>query len=109
MAIILVAHPRKRGRGDDADFENDDVAGSGDITNKVDIVMRYNRATEGADHDSELSITKNRLGGTLRKGADKILLNYSAKTKRVTGMRELNKRYGWEKQPVRVDDIDVPF
>ena len=109
VAIILVAHPRKRGRGDDADFENDDVAGSGDITNKVDIVMRYNRATEGADHDSELSITKNRLGGTLRKGADKILLNYSAKTKRVTGMRELNKRYGWEKQPVRVDDIDVPF
>lgn len=109
VAIILVAHPRKQGKGDDSAFDNDDVAGSGDITNKVDIVMSYDRAAEGADHDCELVISKNRLAGTLKMGTDKILLNYSAKTKRVTGMRELNKRYGWEKQPVRVDDIDVPF
>ena len=109
VAIILVAHLRKQGKGEDTAFDNDDVAGSGDITNKVDIVMSYGRAAEGADHDCELVISKNRLAGTLKMGKDKILLNYSAKTKRVTGMRELNKRYGWERQPVRVDDIDVPF
>jgi twinkle protein len=108
VAIILVAHPRKRGK-DDTEFDNDDVSGSSDITNKVDIVMNYGRAKEGSTHDCELEISKNRLAGTLKMGANKILLNYSAKTKRVTGMREMNKRYGWEKQPVRVDDIDVPF
>lgn len=112
VAIILVAHLRKSGSGmteDDDEMENDDVAGSGDITNKVDIVMNYGRAKEGAGYDSVLSITKNRLTGTLRKGKEKIQLNYSAKTKRVTGMRELNRRYGWEKQPMPVDNIDVPF
>ena len=108
VAIILVAHPRKQGK-EDTDFDNDDVAGSGDITNKVDIVMNYSRAKDGADHDSELAISKNRLAGTLRMGANKILLNYSAKTKRVTGMRELNKRYGWEKGTAQPVEIDVPF
>ena len=45
-----------------------------------------------------------------KTGADKILLNYSAKTKRVTGMRELNRHYGWEKMGTDVtDQIDVPF
>jgi twinkle protein len=110
VAIILVAHPRKQGKGEDTGFDNDDVAGSGDITNKVDIVMSYGRAGEGADHDCELIIAKNRLAGTLKMGKDKILLNYSAKTKRVTGMRELNKHYGWEKQGIDVtEEIDVPF
>lgn len=110
VAIILVAHPRKQGKDDSAEFDNDDVAGSGDITNKVDIVMNYMRARDGADHESELSISKNRLAGTLRMGANKIPLHYSAKTKRVTGMRELEKHYGWEKKEMTlVDDIEVPF
>ena len=109
VAVILVAHPRKQGK-EDTEFDNDDVAGSGDITNKVDIVMSYDRAKEGADHDSELVISKNRLAGTLRMGANKIPLNYSAKTKRVTGMRSLHKRYGWEnKDRYEVVEIDVPF
>ena len=110
VAIILVAHPRKRGKDETGTFDNDDVSGSSDITNKVDIVMNYGRSKEGAEHDCELEISKNRLAGTLRTGADKILLNYSAKTKRVTGMRELNRHYGWEKMGTDVtDEIEVPF
>ena len=109
VAIILVAHPRKRGKDDDGAFDNDDVSGSSDITNKVDIVMNYGRAKEGTDHNSELEISKNRLAGTLKIGADKILLNYSAVTKRVTGIRELNRRYGWEKGTDVTGEIDVPF
>lgn len=109
VAIILVAHPRKRGK-DETEFDNDDVSGSSDITNKVDIVLNYSRAKEGSDHDCELEVSKNRLAGTLRMGANKILFNYSAKTKRVTGRRELNKRYGWEKKgTVLTEEIDVPF
>ena len=108
VAIILVAHPRKHGK-EDTSFDNDDVSGSADITNKVDIVMNYGRAKEGADHDSELEISKNRLAGTLRMGKNRIPLNYSAKTKRVTGIRELNRHYGWEKGTEIEVEIDVPF
>ena len=109
VAIILVAHPRKRGKDETTEFDNDDVSGSSDITNKVDIVLNYARAKDGTAHDCELEVSKNRLAGTLRMGANKILLNYSAKTKRVSGMRELGKRYGWEKVPIPVENIDVPF
>jgi twinkle protein len=109
VAVILIAHPRKSGKEERGSFDNDDVSGSSDITNKVDIVMNYGRAKEGAEHDCELEISKNRLAGTLKIGSNKILLNYSAKTKRVSGMRELDKRYGWDREPIQVDDIDVPF
>ena len=109
VAIILVAHPRKSGK-DETGFDNDNVSGSGDITNKVDIVMCYSRAKKDSGYDGELVVSKNRLAGKLRMGADSIKLNYSAKTKRVFEVRTLDKRYGWEKigtaQPV---EIDVPF
>ena len=108
VAIILVAHPRKSGK-DEVGFDNDNVAGSGDITNKVDIVMCYSRAKQGADHDGELVISKNRLAGTLKMGADSIKLNYSPKTKRVFEVRTLDKHYGWERGYTEVDEIDVPF
>jgi len=109
VAIILVAHPRKRGK-DETEFDNDDVSGSSDITNKVDIVMNYARAKEGADYDCELEISKNRLAGTLRMGTGKIILNYSPKTKRVFSVRSLTKHYGWEKSGTDVTaEIDVPF
>lgn len=108
--VVLVAHLRKTGKDEKGSaFDNDSVSGSSDITNRVDIVMNYGRAGEDADCDSILQIGKNRLAGTLRLGKDGIQLKYSAKTKRVFGMRSLDKRYGWDKEPIRVDDIDVPF
>ena len=39
VSVVLVAHPRKTKEG----FTNDDVAGSGDITNRVDTVLAYSR------------------------------------------------------------------
>ena len=48
VAIILVAHPRK---SNGQDFSNDDVSGSSDITNKVDVVMSYKKV-ETDDDDS---------------------------------------------------------
>ena len=108
VAIILVAHPRKSGK-DETGFDNDNVSGSGDITNKVDIVLNYSRAKKDSEYDGELVVAKNRLAGTLKMGSDSIKLNYSAKTKRVFEVRTLDKRYGWERQPTVVEDIDVPF
>lgn len=110
VAIILVAHPRKAGKDDkDSDFDNDIVSGSSNITDRVDIVLNYSRAKEGSDYDSLLQIGKSRLVGTLKLGKDGIPLNYSPKTKRVFGLRSLTKHYGWEKEPVKVEEIDVPF
>ena len=110
VAIILVAHPRKAGKDDKgADFDNDIVSGSSNITDRVDIVMNYSRAKEEDPFDSLLQIGKSRLVGVLKLGKDGIPLNYSPKTKRVFGARSLDKRYGWEKEPILVEDIDVPF
>ena len=110
VAIILIAHPRKAGKDEPNAFDNDRVSGSSDITNRVDIILSYGRSKENEDGDSRLQISKNRLAGTLKLGNDSILLNYSQKTKRVFGVRTLDKHYGWEKvQPVQVDMIDVPF
>lgn len=110
VAIILIAHPRKAGKDEPNAFDNDRVSGSSDITNRVDIILSYGRSKENEDGDSRLQVSKNRLAGTLKLGNDSILLNYSQKTKRVFGVRTLDKHYGWEKvQPVQVDMIDVPF
>lgn len=110
VAIILVAHPRKAGKDEKgSDFDNDVVSGSSNITDRVDIVMNYSRAKEGESYDSLLQIGKSRLVGTLKLGKDGIPLMYSRKTKRVFGTRSLTKHYGWEKDPMVVDDIDVPF
>lgn len=111
VAIVLIAHQRKAGKdqvqGDS--FDNDTVSGSSDVTNKVDIVLNYSRAKDEDQHDSNLQVGKNRLVGTLRRGDNSIKMVYSPRTKRVYALRSLDKRYGWEKVPVRVDEIDVPF
>lgn len=110
VAIILVAHPRKTGKDErDSSFDNDMVSGSSNITDRVDIVLNYSRAKEEDDYDGLLEIGKSRLVGTLKLGKDGIQLNYSHKTKRVFGTRSLEKHYGWEKEPIPVEDIDVPF
>ena len=111
VAIILVAHPRKSGKEDtDTDsFDNDVVSGSSNITDRVDIVLNYSRAREGESYDSKLQIGKSRLVGILKLGKDAIHLNYSVRSKRVYGTRSLDKHYGWEREPVQVEDIDVPF
>lgn len=98
VVIILVAHPRKNGNG----VQNDDVAGSGDITNRVDVVMSYSRNPNKRleeDCDSYLSVSKNRLFGKLSKTP--IELFYSQKSKRITstaGFSSGPKRYGWESE-----------
>lgn len=108
--VVLIAHLRKTGKDEKGSaFDNDSVSGSSDITNRVDIVMNYSKAPEGSEGDSVLQIGKNRLAGVLKLGKDGIQLKYSAKTKRVFGVRSLDKRYGWEKEPILVTDIDVPF
>jgi twinkle protein len=109
IAVILVAHPRKQGKDTDKDFDNDDVAGSADITNKVDIVLNYYRPKKEEQYQRLLSLEKNRLTGILLKGDHAVKMYYNEKSRGITSERSLPRRYGWQKQPIQVEDIDVPF
>ena len=106
VVIVLVAHPRKS----NGDFTNDDVAGSGDITNKVDVVMSYQRCEDSEElYDGKLAITKNRLLGRYASGENAIGLVYSEKTKRITGLSKDIKKYGWELDEEIKEAISLPF
>ena len=84
--ILLVAHPRKvGGRG----IANDDVAGTGDITNLASVVLGYTRpALEEGENPFEnakrrkLTVLKNRLTGDIDE--DGIELYYDAASKRIS-------------------------
>lgn len=104
VAVVLVAHPRK---SKDANFDNDDVSGSGDITNKVDIILNY-KQTQADDHDSLLEITKDRLFGKRATGDNAIKLCYSESTKRIIATSGITRKYGWEKLKQQNDDT-LPF
>ena len=105
VAIILVAHPKKS----NADFDNDTVSGSSDITNAVSFVFNYERAKEGEDYDSKLMITKNRLNGKLLTGDNAIKLHYSEKSKRILANVYEQKQYSCFAKPIEDIDDDVGF
>ena len=109
VVVILVAHPRKQGKDTDKDFDNDDVAGSSDITNKVDIVLNYGRPKKEEAYQRVLSLDKNRINGHLLRGEKAVHMKYNDKSRQITAERSLVRRYGWERKPIQVDDIDVPF
>ena len=102
IVIILVAHPRKTREN----IDNDDVSGSSDITNRVDVVLSYSRNTDKHNPDdldtadSKLSILKNRLTGRLTRKGQEIELFFSQKSKRISSLASNQKVYSWQKVPV---------
>lgn len=110
IAIILVAHPRKNQFGKD---DTDEIAGSGDITNKVDIVVTYKRGKDLPDTERLLSVSKNRLTGRLAVDKQEIHLFYDPVSKRISDTEEdFNKQYNWISSPdgfISVDDEPTPF
>ena len=78
VIIMLVAHPRK---GDSED--NDAISGSGDITNRANIVIRYQKKSKKAEDDnlSLVKITKNRTTGRLNW--DGIEVEYDPQSMRI--------------------------
>lgn len=105
VAIILVAHPKKS----NADFDNDTVSGSSDITNAVSFVFNYERAKDGEDCDSRLMITKNRLNGKLLTGDNAIKLHYSEKSKRILANVYEQKQYSCFAKSIEDIDDDIGF
>lgn len=116
VAVILVAHPRKSNGKTNVD--NDDVSGTGDITNKADVVMFYSRIKEEKESDEnirELKITKNRLTGRLTNERRRIYLRYDAESKRIVDdLQSFDYSTGWnDGEDVNrfspVDDEECPF
>lgn len=101
MVVLLVAHPRKSS----GELGNDDVSGSADITNRVDIVLSYERADKQDNRKSLLSVTKNRLTGKLKTGDNRIELFFSDKTKRISDIKSTYRHYGWENEPDKYGDL----
>lgn len=111
VAVILVVHPRKNRYGQD---DTDEVAGSADITNKVDVVMTYKRDLED-ETARVLTISKNRLTGKLAVGNGAIHMFYDESSKRISdNIQGFDQPYGWEEGGIgflSVDEVqmEIPF
>lgn len=102
VAIVLVAHTKKT---PDA-FDNDSVSGSGDITNKADIVLGYSRDKEDDNDDitSTLKVMKNRMYGKLAT----IPLHFNSASKRVYG-KGSKRDYSWVNIGKYEEVEELPF
>lgn len=99
--IILVAHRRKSNGFDNSD-SNDEISGSGDITNLAGVVLSYDRLSKrdlddcrGTDKDRKLIIAKERLFGNV--DFEGIILHYEILSKRIYGDGDDDTEdYGWD-------------
>ena len=99
--VHLVAHPRKNGQS--KSLGNDDVSGSGDITNRVANVITLSKAQD-IGFGLKLEVTKNRWEGH----CGSVALNYCPVSRRVY-VPEVGdqKRYGWEDQEVTFEQMET--
>lgn len=114
VLILLVAHRRKNAVSPDA---NDEISGSGDITNLAGITLSYDRGDKEEinkgfmeEEQRKLIIAKNRLFGKVDlKG---MILSYDERSKRIYGPRDdVNVQFGWDKSDgfEYVGDLEIPF
>lgn len=92
--IFLIAHPKKKD-GFKSGFDNDDISGTGNITNLADVVLRYARA-KGKDIPADspirnITIHKNRLTGRISTTGRRLYFEPSSKR-----ISEVDKDFGWE-------------
>lgn len=114
VLILLVVHRRKNAYTQDA---NDEISGSGDITNLAGITLSYDRGNRDEiekgyidETQRKLIIAKNRLFGKVN--FDGIVLNYDEKSKRIYGPRDdVNYQFGWDRTDgfMPMEDMEIPF
>ena len=115
VLILLVAHQRKNNFSSDI---NDEVSGSGDITNLAGLTLGYNRGSkEDIDkglmnqNQRKLIVAKNRLFGKIN--LDGIILDYDERSKRIYGLEDdIDYQFGWDKSDGFYEveeDRDIPF
>ena len=114
VLVLLVAHRRKNTFSADA---NDEISGSGDITNLAGITLSYDRGDKDdikngriTEEKRKLIVAKNRLFGKVN--LEGIILSYDEKSKRVYGRKDdVNVQFGWDKSESfeYVGDMEIPF
>lgn len=107
VLVLLVAHKRKNNFSTN---ENDEISGSGDITNLATITMSYGKDKDTAAADRILRIMKNRLFGKVNTTG--YGLYFDEKSKRIySDMQEKDKQYGWDKSDgfVEAENLEIPF
>lgn len=94
VLILLVAHKRKNNFSKN---ENDEVSGSGDITNLALITLAYEKDKDLDDSQRILKVSKNRLFGKVNTNG--WILDFDEKSKRIYGYGDdVNHDFGWDKQ-----------
>ncbi len=107
VCIFLVAHPRKRTTDK---WSNDDVSGSGNITNLADISLAYTLTKENEKGDRKICVTKNRING--RMDIEGFPVYFEESSKRISDTQDFNWEYGWETSETGFNDIsdeETPF
>ncbi len=100
--ILLVAHKRKNNFSQN---ENDEISGSGDISNLATITIAYERGKDIEPDQRLLKVSKNRLFGKVEMGG--FVLNYDEKSKRIYGQGDnLNFDFGWDKKSGKQMEIE---
>lgn len=91
--ILLVAHKRKNNFSTN---ENDEISGSGDISNLATITIAYEKNNEIEQSQRLCKVSKNRLFGKTETNG--YILDYDEKSKRIYGRGDdLYVDYGWNK------------
>lgn len=109
VLILLVAHKRKNNFSTN---ENDEVSGSGDISNLATVTISYEKNKDIMEEQRLLKVSKNRLfGRTNTKG---FILDFDEKTRRIYGKGDNpDFDYGWDKGGngwiQYPDDMEIPF
>jgi RecA-family ATPase len=91
VLILLVAHKRKNNFSKN---ENDEISGSGDISNLAMITLTYESNDDIQPEQRLLKLSKNRLFG--KTNTSGWVMDYDERSKRVYGEKDdPNKEYSW--------------
>ncbi len=107
--LLLVAHKRKNNFSAN---ENDEVSGSGDISNLATVTISYEKNREIRENQRLLKVSKNRLFG--KTSINGFVLDFDEKSRRIYGQGDdPDFDYGWCRDGdefVQIDmDADFPF
>ena len=97
VLAVLVTHPRKLMRG--AEMTTDDIAGSGDLGNMAQYILKVRRFTDeekerGEEYDQEIEIMKNRYTGKLGKA--RVFFDYTSYRFHTNWQGNLYNQYKWD-------------